>query len=34
MVEDGSLDKLAKKEALNYQREVVKLERSSAASRI
>ena len=28
MVEDGSLDKLAKKEALNYQREVVKLERS------
>ena len=28
MVEDGSLDKLAKKEALNYQREMVKLERS------
>jgi len=28
MVQDGSLDKLAKKEALNYQREVVKLERS------
>src|SRR4030067_748285 len=28
MVEDGSVDKLAKKEALNYQREVVKLERS------
>ena len=28
MVQDGSLDKLAKKEALNYQREMVKLERS------
>ena len=28
MVQDGSIDKLAKKEALNYQREVVKLERS------
>ena len=28
MAEDGTLDKLAKKEALNYQREIVKLERS------
>jgi small subunit ribosomal protein S2 len=28
MVEDGSMDKLAKKEALSYQREIVKLERS------
>ena len=28
MMQDGSLDKLAKKEALNYQREMVKLERS------
>jgi small subunit ribosomal protein S2 len=28
MVQDGSLDKLAKKEALNYQRDMVKLERS------
>ena len=28
MVEDGSINKLAKKEALNYQRETAKLERS------
>ena len=28
MAEDGTLDKLVKKEALNYQREIVKLERS------
>ncbi len=28
MVEDGSINKLAKKEALNYQREMEKLERS------
>jgi small subunit ribosomal protein S2 len=28
MVEDGSMEKLAKKEALRYQREMVKLERS------
>ena len=28
MAEDGTLAKLAKKEALNYQREIVKLERS------
>ena len=28
MAQDGTLDKLAKKEALNYQREIVKLERS------
>ena len=28
MAEDGSLDKLAKKEALNYQREMIKLGRS------
>src|SRR5437868_1551494 len=28
MAEDGTLDKMAKKEALNYQREIVKLERS------
>ena len=28
MVEDGSINKLAKKEALNYQREMAKLERS------
>lgn len=28
MVEDGSMEKLAKKEALSYQREMVKLERS------
>jgi small subunit ribosomal protein S2 len=28
MADDGTLDKLAKKEALNYQREIVKLERS------
>jgi small subunit ribosomal protein S2 len=28
MVEDGSIDKLAKKEALRYQREIAKLERS------
>lgn len=28
MVEDGSMEKLAKKEALSYQREIVKLERS------
>jgi small subunit ribosomal protein S2 len=28
MMQDGSIDKLAKKEALNYQREMVKLERS------
>jgi len=28
MAQDGTLDKLAKKESLNYQREIVKLERS------
>ena len=28
MAEDGTFEKLAKKEALNYQREIVKLERS------
>lgn len=28
MAQDGSMDKLAKKEALSYQREIVKLERS------
>jgi len=28
MAQDGTLDKMAKKEALNYQREIVKLERS------
>jgi small subunit ribosomal protein S2 len=28
MVEDGSIDKLSKKEALHYQREIAKLERS------
>ncbi|MEK6593053.1 MAG: 30S ribosomal protein S2 [Pseudomonadota bacterium] len=28
MVQDGSMEKLAKKEALSYQREIVKLERS------
>ena len=28
MAQDGTLDKLAKKEALHYQREIVKLERS------